>query len=559
MPSPRPLELPEILSHIACYVPEHAIPVCARVSKAWFRAFAPIIWRDIKLDDRILDILDTSHNYSHLVKTLTVSTFRHSLDSLRCSNLQSLTLLEDPKSTELILNHPCISQLTLSEIPLLPELWSAMLQLHNLRDLELYNAIVLEEDADTFWQLCTRLERLIVSELTVTDRGQLLCMEFPRLKEVGVWRLSEGSDSLFLELLFRCPSLTTCRWTTNPSHDARFLPNFTQFIETKPWPDLHSLSIVLHSLSESDLQKVLIGMPRIISLELFCSLDNFTPDAMELLRPHFSNLRALQLRWSSDRASSPVAQEILSSCPLLERFSARVDARHVAEGKPWVCLGLKTLELCLRFDPSTIRHVQPLVFDQLARLTRLEALRLWDNMGVHGLTVTTFQEAVDLRLESGLGKLSTLRYLHTVDLGSSEQRMQEEEIVWMLEHWKSLEKIRGRFNFREPEVERALRERLRARNVEVSPDFYDDEDTSEDEGEDENHMVTQDEEDEEQTAVQDESQEDDEDSDDDDFYFDASEDGDDDREVSQDENLEAIWSQSQEDDDDSDDEEWWSS
>jgi Mg-chelatase subunit ChlI len=180
-------------------------------------------------------------------------------------------------------------------------------------------------------------------------------------------------------------------------------------------------------------------------------------------------------------------------------------------------------------------------------------------MGVQGLTVTTFQEAVDLRLESGLGKLSTLRCLHTVDLGSSEQRMQEEEIVWMLEHWKSLEKIRGRFNFQEPEVERALRERLQARNVEVSPDFYDDEDTSEDEDEDENDMIAQDNEDEEQTAVQNESQEDDEDSDDDDFYYDASEDGDEGQEVFQDENLAAIKGQSQQDDEDSNDEEWWSS
>jgi hypothetical protein len=111
--------------------------------------------------------------------------------------------------------------------------------------------------------------------------------------------------------------------------------------------------------------------------------------------------------------ASPLAQQVMSSCPILESLKAPlVDAHVVAEGKPWVCLRLKFLDLSLCFDPlSTATDLQPLVFNRLSKLTRIEVLWLSGDGG------RTFGRGlIDLSIEGGLGKLSTLWLLSTVKL-----------------------------------------------------------------------------------------------------------------------------------------------
>jgi hypothetical protein len=136
---------------------------------------------------------------------------------------------------------------------------------------------------------------------------------------------------------------------------------------------------------------------------------------------------------------------------------SRIDAVDIAEGKPWVCLGLKSLIVNIGFDPSTSHHIQPLVFDQLSRLRHLQLLRLWD----HSYRVPKFQETIDLSLEAGLGKLSTLRALQYLDWGRSTQKMGDQEIGWMLQHWRCLKFIHGKFNYKlGPEEHRQMQEKL---------------------------------------------------------------------------------------------------
>jgi len=47
----HPLETPEIVLHIASFVPERSLLVCVRVSKFWYRAFIPFVWKCIELDN----------------------------------------------------------------------------------------------------------------------------------------------------------------------------------------------------------------------------------------------------------------------------------------------------------------------------------------------------------------------------------------------------------------------------------------------------------------------------------------------------------------------------
>jgi hypothetical protein len=117
----------------------------------------------------------------------------------------------------------------------------------------------------------------------------------------------------------------------------------------------------------------------------------------------------------------------------------------------------------LEFDPLTISDIQPRVFEQIARLYRLEYLKLWGGRARADRRVVS--SPVDLRLRNGLDKLSTLRSLRVIEFRGSTQKMGKKEIVWMLERWKSLEMIRGKLNVAEPGVQEKLVRILKGRGV----------------------------------------------------------------------------------------------
>lgn len=152
------------------------------------------------------------------------------------------------------------------------------------------------------------------------------------------------------------------------------------------------------------LTMLLKGRRQVIGLELDLR-DSLPSSSLDLFRPHFSTLRKID-------------------CPSLEEYrSIQIHASTIANGKPWVCLKPKVLHLDISFDPKTIRYVQPHVMDQLSKLGRLRLLCLRASKD----TDPNEGVAMDLRLEHGLGRLSTLRVLETIVWGSSKQLMGEQE------------------------------------------------------------------------------------------------------------------------------------
>ncbi|KAK3810168.1 MAG: hypothetical protein J3Q66DRAFT_352304 [Benniella sp.] len=446
MLSQHPLEVPEILSHVASYVHECSRPSCARVSKGWYQAFIPLIWKDINLTPHRPE-LEAMPRYSHHVKKLDVGVGNLILDLPQCPNLQSLVLFTYSRSTELVLNHPHITRLCVQYTRLVPELWTILPQLHSLRELDLASTRVPEQETDTFWQLCTRLERLTVHDVSIPHQGQLSSMAFPNLKKLTVEYPKDLST--IMEFMSRCPNLAVLRW-----FEAIFVqdPNgLVERIAAKTWPHLHSVSFDGLIIAVEDLIRIMNSLQRMTCLQVnYISV--IEPSTMDLLREHFASLTDLKLEsYTRQPSKSPIAQEILSSCPLLESFSfGHIDATAVAEGKPWVCTRLKYLAIRIEFDPLTIHEIQPRVFEQIARLYQLDYLSL-----------------LDLRLENGLDKLSTLRSLRSIRVKNSIQKMGEKEIEWMLEHWTSLDKILGKCNGVDPVMQDKLVQLLKEHGVKV--------------------------------------------------------------------------------------------
>ncbi|KAF9992875.1 hypothetical protein BGZ65_011697, partial [Modicella reniformis] len=184
---------------------------------------------------------------------------------------------------------------------------------------------------------------------------------------------------------------------------------------------------------------------------------------MELLQPHFPTLTELNLG-NNKSMTSAMAQEILSSCSSLIKFRApHIKATDIVEGHPWVCLRIRYLLAGIHFDPSTIEGLQPLVFDQLSKLTQLRVLDV-----IQGSKIIS-QKTMELRLERGLRKLSSLRLLLSISFINTDQMMNEQEIDWMLEHWKNLRKIHGVLNTNNPNINRALKHRLACSGIRVYP------------------------------------------------------------------------------------------
>lgn len=118
------------------------------------------------------------------------------------------------------------------------------------------------------------------------------------------------------------------------------------------------------------------------------------------------------------------------------------------------------------------RDLQSLVFERLSTLTRLEVLSMLPPpMDADDMNVLEF------RLDCGMDKLAGLQRMVSLyfDVFNPTWPMDHEgtpyypqlevdEVAWMMEHWKRLEKIRGHLNTDE-HVEALLRSELESHGI----------------------------------------------------------------------------------------------
>jgi hypothetical protein len=137
------------------------------------------------------------------------------------------------------------------------------------------------------------------------------------------------------------------------------------------WPHLQSISARMFKHVD-DLSRIVQSMQRITDFMTDELL--FTPKLLGLLRPHFGHLQALNLTRNIG-FTSVMALEVMCSCPSLTTFQGcDMDAIDIVDGRPWICLRLKFLDMGIRFEPSTALHMQPLV---LVNCRGLQGLRCY--------------------------------------------------------------------------------------------------------------------------------------------------------------------------------------
>ncbi|KAK3823250.1 MAG: hypothetical protein J3Q66DRAFT_331247 [Benniella sp.] len=470
MPSPHPLELTEIISLVVRYLPHRSLPSCARVSKAWYQACIPHIWHHIHLK-KLPKSTALIHRHRHHVRRVSTGRMSQEHTALRFTSLDFIQIetqghVQDVETIQFIMDHPTATRLELRTLlsDRHPAFWDALLRFHNLRALTMSSLEIFGTNMDKFWQLCPRLERLVIRVHHHHLHINLPPGLYPNLKHLGVDGCDTKNVPFFMGFLRQCPHLTSIDWRTAPAHEEGFVYGLTELLEAKALPNLKHLNAGTRQIENVLFVRLVHNLPpRINSLHISLSLDVLKMDFATLFRPYFSNLRVLTILTDMS-AKSPLAQIIMSSCPLLEELAApNVDALVVVEGAPWVCSRLKVLDLAFCFNPhNAVNQLQPLIFDRLSKLTRLEELCMMGPSRRYNIGGT-----VDLRMTCGLGKLSTLRLLRSVIIRGITLKMDDKEVDFILTYWKSLTMFSGKLNTLNEAFNEALEERLKKGGIKI--------------------------------------------------------------------------------------------
>lgn len=286
-------------------------------------------------------------------------------------------------------------------------------------------------DIEEFWKGCMRLKFLTVSELKVDGVffGSHLGY-FPNLEFV---ELGTSEDSLQVDqilVLKRCPNLRQLS-ICDDMCDYLTIPTLTSILLGGHLPCLEFLTIInpTTQFKDAEMSLCLQAMTRVkgvVAIE-----NNFGSLSLNSLEPHFGHLQQLALD-GCDSFTGAMVQLVLESCPLLRAVRApRIEASLILKGKRWACLDLCSffVTIVLDSDELSVGCQSRMVYVQLARLTQLEIL----DIRAHGQKRI---QSLDLRLESGLFQLSSLKSLRRLFYAGTIQYIAMEDVQWMRQHWQ---------------------------------------------------------------------------------------------------------------------------
>ncbi|KAG0307576.1 hypothetical protein BGZ98_010377 [Dissophora globulifera] len=414
MPSPHPLDFPEILSAVGAYLLPGSLTSCVRVSRHWHQTLLSLVWRYVRLEhfSPVAPEAQYLHKNRYFVRSLVVGgDVAEELTFLRFPTLRTLTLLSlnSGYAAAMVQAHPSLVHLEISggrptsyDVATL----EAVMRLPRLRSLSA-NLSLDEATVDLFWAVCTRIERLRLHDAIFRVDGHLDSMMFSNIRELVL-----HNDSIYnhryprkdLEIMQRCPKLETLSWRGCWESGQEFF----HLAAAGTWPYLENLTMAPTQTGDVKQALAFQQLKRIS----FLKIGVFGPRSFQAIRPHFATLKTLYLT-KYGLATSAMMQELLSSCPVLEELIGdSIHADDIAHGQPWIRTRLRHLVLCINFDPSTIDEYQPLIFKQFSRLTRLEHLDVcWDRVRkpddsdlslVRHSSRVTFPPSIDLGFGKGL-------------------------------------------------------------------------------------------------------------------------------------------------------------
>ncbi|KAG0202562.1 hypothetical protein BGX28_004976 [Mortierella sp. GBA30] len=466
----NPLGLPEITHILSDHLAKGDLTRCLRVCKAWSQSFLPSVWHNLVLgrrpnQDRTSNILpcppsEVLHRYRHLVQELVlyadipVDVFRIHYPKLKVATIYdnwdclpgllslNRTILELRLrfSDAVPLVGPTEDKLTpiLVALPVMPE----------LKHLYLTGCIMAFKDiTDVFWLACRGLTTLSIVQSYIHHFPDPSTITNPDLMPTGLKRLTLDSQACLrknipVEWMAKNPGLKYLSWSNvrygGPTDE------FAKHAMQGAWPELEELEFSICSLrfpADRIMADIISGMNQARVLHM--RETTLGPLSFNCLQSHFHCLQSLEMQQCLG-VTSLMVQQILASCAKLEclRGCCLLGRDVVEDGRPWVCTGLITLDLNFWIqDPPHLETLErELVLDRLSTLTKLERLATCtccENEHLREVPGTR----LEFRLDKGLAKLVTMTRLETLITYTEPDRLDPEDVQWMVDHWKKLKEL----------------------------------------------------------------------------------------------------------------------
>ncbi|KAF9120082.1 hypothetical protein BGX30_003386, partial [Mortierella sp. GBA39] len=268
---------------------------------------------------------------------------------------------------------------------------------------------------------------------------------FFRLEKIRIDTPDYVSAINCLSIVKRCPQLQSLEWDFYRYGGADFSADvFCGLFSTCPHFEGLNLG---RSMEDEHLASILDTCPSLQSLTAKVYGDSYH-QAFQSLTRHFATLAVLHLE-GFNGITSTMNLRVLTSCFGLTEFSStELEARDVLgvididdyedgfnaqqalHPQDWACINLKSLKLYICGLRGRRTGWQQMVLRQLARLTKLQDLRIGIAYGRQ-----TSRDGIDLRLEAGLDILSSLESLADLHIDYLWQQMDEQDVRWMLRAW----------------------------------------------------------------------------------------------------------------------------
>ncbi|KAG0043126.1 hypothetical protein BGZ83_011806 [Gryganskiella cystojenkinii] len=526
----NPLDLPEIRVHLAQYLSEHTLSICARVSQSWRLTFESFLWRDYSAGLEYKDTLDDPDvqvilRNAHVIRDLDLQLCLQSfvLPFLTFPNLRSFTvwipnltdyfltsveiqLFQEETNTSELLNQNNVSHSqeknsengyehdddddihaflnrhrrlndssttsTVGQISYLrvgfpsahkntAQYWRSINKWQNLRSLRIEEGHLSVQDFEACCPMWSKLEDLNLWYVSLAERIRIEALNAAWIQPTKIKSLQLRVVGMKTELVIRmlelCPELESFAWLHPYSPEIDTVARCLARPEICPRLTKLTLDSQLRDNTSyrSSIVAMIISVKKLESLNLYrcwlgCCWD---PDWSKIgkIRPD----HLLTLREFVSRDFGPHVQTALCLLPNLERFVAlRLSFENILnDPRPWVCKNMKEFELYFELEAQLDRGpiynrrqraVEISVQDQRDQvLDRIAAFKNLEKLNIGHSYYREEMESLELRVARGLDRLRDLKRIRWIGFEITVQKLDEEDVRWMLKHWPLLEEKQG--------------------------------------------------------------------------------------------------------------------
>ncbi|KAI9232985.1 MAG: hypothetical protein BYD32DRAFT_427081 [Podila humilis] len=341
----HPLNVPEILFMLSKYFSAKEAVKPSQVCRTWNKVFNNVVWRECTIDRNAMFSVDTLHRNAHHIRSLaynvgaSIEAFPAPCKQLRKITLDNSQALigfpEQKQASFLIEKNPNLEDLIIcfdrskshSEL-----IWTRVKGASHLRSLEVRDACFDKKAIGAFWKACRNIKWLslqrIIRHNGEGDFFKRSEASYPNLTHVAL-NLSQRYLVLSqLELINRCPSLTTLSMKTNDSTTMVPLDGMRVSVGQGNMSRLESLAIDAN-YDEQELARCLAVLPLLKEFKMGRGV--FIKSTFLQLERHFKTLERLDMYDTG--FSSEMVQQVMESCPCLTRLSAQwLEATTVLAG-----------------------------------------------------------------------------------------------------------------------------------------------------------------------------------------------------------------------------------